>query len=85
MPHGDGASSLQRGKLSRNDLIRDKAYIDGKWIEADGSASIDVDDPFTGEIIGKASVETGYAGIDYIRSIPSSWQEAGSQWLAHRS
>ncbi|WP_375206934.1 NAD-dependent succinate-semialdehyde dehydrogenase [Hyphococcus sp.] len=54
MPHGDGASSLQRGKLSRNDLIRDKAYIDGKWIEADGGASIDVDDPFTGEIIGKA-------------------------------
>ncbi|MCK5748183.1 MAG: GntR family transcriptional regulator, partial [Oricola sp.] len=39
--------------------------------------------PLIGEIIGKASVETGYAGIDYIRSIPSSWQEAGSQWLAH--
>jgi len=36
-----------------------------------------------GEIIGKTSVESGYAGIDYIRSIPRSWQEAGSLWLGH--
>ncbi len=53
MPHADGAS-LERGKLSRTDLIRDKAYVDGKWIAADDGAAIDVDDPFTGKIIGQA-------------------------------
>ncbi len=39
--------------------------------------------PLIGEIIGRASLESGYAGIDYIRNIPRSWQEAGSNWLAH--
>lgn len=54
MPHADGSPQLERGKLSRPDLIRDKAYVNGQWIAADGGAVIDVDDPFTGEIIGHA-------------------------------
>jgi len=35
------------------------------------------------ETISTASVDTGYAGIDYIRSVPPSWQQAGSAWLTH--
>lgn len=35
------------------------------------------------DTIAAASSDTGYAGIDYIRSVPPAWQEAGSMWLEH--
>lgn len=54
MPQADGAAPLERGKLSRCDLIRDKAYVDGEWIGAEDGAVIEVDDPFTGRVIGHA-------------------------------
>jgi succinate-semialdehyde dehydrogenase/glutarate-semialdehyde dehydrogenase len=33
-------------------LFRDRAYVNGAWIEADNSARVDVDNPATGEVIG---------------------------------
>jgi len=43
---------LARGLLRRADLIRNTNYIDGKWREASSGETIEVDDPFTGKIIG---------------------------------
>ncbi|GAB4349290.1 MAG: PLP-dependent aminotransferase family protein [Oricola sp.] len=39
--------------------------------------------PLVSATIDAASADTGYAGIDYIRSVPPSWQQAGSAWLSH--
>lgn len=39
--------------------------------------------PLVGEILNAASIESGYAGIDYIRTVPASWQQAGTEWLSH--
>ena len=37
--------------LSRPDLLRDACYLDGKWVGANGGASIPVDNPSTGKTI----------------------------------
>ena len=76
MPHADGSPQLERGKLSRPDLIRDKAYVNGQWIAADGGAVIDVDDPFTGEIIGHApslSEQQARSSIDAAERAFPAW------------
>ena len=33
-------------------LFRDRAYVDGTWVDADNGARVDVDNPATGEVIG---------------------------------
>ncbi len=76
MPHADGSPQLERGKLSRPDLIRDKAYVNGQWIAADDGAVIDVDDPFTGEIIGHApslSEQQARTAIDAAENAFPAW------------
>lgn len=45
-------AALRRGALNRDDLIRDANYVAGQWVRAADGASIEVDDPFTNEIIG---------------------------------
>lgn len=47
------AHSQNRGALARADLLREGAYVDGAWLAASSGAAIEVDDPFTGEIIGR--------------------------------
>jgi len=39
-------------RLADATLFRQQCYIDGAWIDASGGASIDVDDPATGDILG---------------------------------
>jgi len=39
-------------KLTNPLLFRQACYINGRWVEASSSRTIDVDDPATGEIIG---------------------------------
>ncbi|WP_375201505.1 NAD-dependent succinate-semialdehyde dehydrogenase [Hyphococcus sp.] len=76
MPHADGRPQLERGKLSRPDLIRDKAYIDGQWVDAEDGAVIDVDDPFTGDVIGHApalSEAQARAAIDAAERAFPAW------------
>jgi succinate-semialdehyde dehydrogenase/glutarate-semialdehyde dehydrogenase len=51
--HGHAAIS-DRGRLSNPDLLRSRAYVDGRWIEGDPERAIAVDDPFTGQIVGYA-------------------------------
>lgn len=36
--------------LARTDLLRDSAYIDGKWVA--GETSLEVENPATGQCIG---------------------------------
>lgn len=90
---GRGTYVLERGKP---DDIRqtattylpalpatEKQAIPDAAIAMTSTAAADVGQgPLVGEIIKAASVESGYAGIDYIRTVPQSWQRAGSQWLS---
>lgn len=46
------STQAHRSALQRPDLIRDAAYIAGAWVGAEDGASIAVDDPFTGDIVG---------------------------------
>ncbi len=39
--------------LKDNDLFRQQCYINGQWCDAEDGATLDVDNPATGEIIGK--------------------------------
>lgn len=41
-----------RMRLSDPDLLREQAFVDGRWIDADGAATIDVLNPATGRKIG---------------------------------
>jgi succinate-semialdehyde dehydrogenase / glutarate-semialdehyde dehydrogenase len=43
---------LTRVALKRPDLFREQAYIDGAWIDADGSGTITVTNPATGKPLG---------------------------------
>lgn len=47
------APAIDRAGLSRPGLLREQAYVDGAWIGAASGASIAVDDPFTGAVIGR--------------------------------
>ncbi len=40
-------------KLSESPLFRQQAYLDGAWVAADSGATFEVDDPSTGEIVGR--------------------------------
>ena len=44
-----------RIQLSDPSLFREQAYIDGAWVDADDRATIKVDDPASGEVIGRCS------------------------------
>ncbi|MCK0714527.1 NAD-dependent succinate-semialdehyde dehydrogenase [Chromohalobacter sarecensis] len=39
--------------LQENSLFRPFAYIDGNWVAADSGEQIEVDDPATGEVVGR--------------------------------
>jgi succinate-semialdehyde dehydrogenase / glutarate-semialdehyde dehydrogenase len=41
-----------RVQLSDPRLFREQCYVDGAWVDADNRATIEVDDPASGEIIG---------------------------------
>lgn len=41
-----------RGHLTNGNLLRSEVLIDGKWKGAASGATIDVEDPFTGQIVG---------------------------------
>lgn len=62
----------------------DKPSLPEAAVPMTSTAAADVGQgPLVAETIGAASADTGYAGIDYIRSVPPSWQQAGSTWLSH--
>src|SRR5260370_9594319 len=40
-------------------LFREACYVDGKWVQAAGGGTVGVDNPATGEIIGKVPKLSG--------------------------
>src|SRR5580704_7171035 len=57
-------------------LFREACYVDGKWVQAASGGTIDVDNPATGEIIGKvpklSGAETRHA-IEVANEAFKSW------------
>jgi succinate-semialdehyde dehydrogenase/glutarate-semialdehyde dehydrogenase len=62
-------------------LFRDQAYVDGAWIEADGKARADVDNPADGSILGsvphmgaaetKRAIDAANAALPAWRALPA--------------
>ena len=62
-------------------LFRDRAYIDGAWVEADGGGRIDVDNPADGSILGsvpdmgtaetKRAIDAANAALPAWRALPA--------------
>src|SRR5246500_4643311 len=57
-------------------LFREACYVDGKWVQASGGGTVGVDNPATGEIIGKvpklSGAETRHA-IEVANEAFKSW------------
>ncbi|MDH4984286.1 NAD-dependent succinate-semialdehyde dehydrogenase [Aminobacter anthyllidis] len=49
--HQDSIHSLL-GRLADPSLLRQQAYVDGQWVDADGKATQKVTDPATGSLLG---------------------------------
>ncbi|HET9653292.1 MAG TPA: NADP-dependent succinate-semialdehyde dehydrogenase [Usitatibacter sp.] len=62
-------------------LFRDRAYVDGAWIEADGGGRFDVDNPADGSIVGsvpnmgaaetKRAIDAANAALPAWRALPA--------------
>ncbi|MDQ2075624.1 NAD-dependent succinate-semialdehyde dehydrogenase [Marinimicrobium sp. ABcell2] len=44
---------MNRPKLNSAELFRESCFVGGEWINADSGATLDVDNPATGEVIGR--------------------------------
>ncbi len=68
-------SSSAAAELKDTRLFREACYVDGHWIEAASGQSIGVDNPATGEIIGRvpklSGIETKHAIDAASRAFPS--------------
>lgn len=63
----------------------DRPTLPDNTIAMTSTAAADVGQTeLIGEFLGAASRDGGYSAIDYIRTIPQSWQQAGSEWLGHK-
>lgn len=63
-------------KLSRPDLLRAQAYIDGEWTDADSGSSFDVENPANGDLVGSVPD----MGVVETRRAIDAAQKAGKQW-----
>jgi len=66
-----------RIQLSDPSLLREQGYVDGAWVDADSRATIPVEDPATGEVIGtvpKMGVEETRRAIDAAHAAFESWR-----------
>ena len=63
--------------LKDKSLLKDRCFIDGEWIGADG-ATIDVTNPATGELI----VKIPSLGVDYVRRAVDAAERAQKDWAA---
>jgi succinate-semialdehyde dehydrogenase/glutarate-semialdehyde dehydrogenase len=60
----------------RSPLLREKAYIDGAWVDADSGAVIEVFDPATGELLGsvpKMGADETRRAIDAAAAAMPAW------------
>ncbi|PHP28557.1 NAD-dependent succinate-semialdehyde dehydrogenase [Limimaricola cinnabarinus] len=62
--------------LSRPDLIRDKAFLGGKWVSAEGGATFEVTNPARGDVLASVadlSREEVARAIDIARKAQKPW------------
>ncbi|WOS36730.1 Glutarate-semialdehyde dehydrogenase [Oligella urethralis] len=64
--------------LSRKDLFKQQAYIDGQWVDADSGETLEVTNPATGEVLGTVP-KMGQAET---RSAIEAAERAQKQWRA---
>ncbi|PMC17635.1 succinate-semialdehyde dehydrogenase I [Oligella urethralis] len=64
--------------LSRKDLFKQQAYIDGQWVDADSGEALEVTNPATGEVLGTVP-KMGQA--ETRRAIEAA-ERAQKQWRA---
>src|SRR4051812_854607 len=67
--------------LKDSQLFRDRAYVDGQWLEADAKGRIDVDNPGDGSIVGsipnmgaaetKRAIDAANAALPAWRALPA--------------
>ena len=67
--------------LSRKDLFKQQAYIDGQWVDADSGETLEVTNPATGEVLGTVP-KMGQA--ETRRAIEAA-ERAQKQWRAKRA
>lgn len=63
--------------MAFTDFLKQQGYIDGKWCDADGGATIDVTDPGTGEVLGtvpKMGAEETNRAIDAAEAALPAWR-----------
>jgi len=75
-PYGRFFEMYDEAASPRSPLLREQAYIDGAWVDADSGAVIEVTDPATGERLGSVpkmgAVETRRA-IDAAAAAMPAW------------
>ncbi|GLS20444.1 NAD-dependent succinate-semialdehyde dehydrogenase [Labrys miyagiensis] len=75
------------GRLADGRLLRELAYVDGRWTQASGAASFAVNDPFSGEtlthVASLGAEETGRA-IDAAQRAFPAWASLAPQERADR-
>ncbi|MEO9903974.1 NAD-dependent succinate-semialdehyde dehydrogenase [Nisaea sp.] len=67
-----------RSKLSDPSLFCEQGYIDGAWVDADGSGKVDVTDPATGAVVGTIPD----MGADETRRAIAAANAAWPEWRA---
>lgn len=77
VPHGNAL-----GKLRDPRLLRQLAYVDGKWVAGRDAATFAVDDPATSDVIARVAsldLATVDTAIDAARRAFSAWRDRLSQ------
>ncbi|MEM7021071.1 MAG: aldehyde dehydrogenase family protein, partial [Pseudomonadota bacterium] len=65
-----------RVNLTDSSLLREQCYVDGTWIDADGRATLNVEDPASGEVIGTVP----RLGVDETRRAVEAASRAFESW-----
>jgi succinate-semialdehyde dehydrogenase/glutarate-semialdehyde dehydrogenase len=60
-------------KLNDPTLLREQCYVDGDWVEASGRGTIEVENPATGEVIGRVPALTGEDTRGAIAAAERAW------------
>ncbi len=73
-------------KLTDESLFRQQCYIDGQWCDADSSATVNVTNPATGEVLGtvpKMGAEETRRAIEAAEKAMPAWQAKTAQERAN--
>src|SRR5690625_4415937 len=68
-------------RLQRKDLLRQQAYINGQWVDAEGGGTVEVHNPASGKLLGtvpnmraaeaRRAIETAEQAFEQWRHVPA--------------